>query len=271
MRDKKRFDTSHASLQTLYNAAGEREQNIIGKAISEARAKKGLSRDALCGHLALHGLKIQRTGLYRWEAGDSIPNAYQLLAVCQELEIRDLFGALTTLPAEPQELNEEGLRKLAEYKQDLIASGRYRPKESAPGIVYIEMPISTLSASAGTGEFLADENFEMVRVPSSSVPKAADFGIHVNGDSMEPIYQDGQLVWVEACSELREGDVGLFMYDGSGYIKVYHEQAPRNAAEFTDSSGVLHPQPVLISYNEQYAPKIVSPELGFSIVGRVLS
>ena len=88
---------------------------------------------------------------------------------------------------------------------------------------------------------------------------------------MEPIYQDGQLVWVEACNELRDGDVGLFMYDGSGYIKVYSEQTPLDPSAFTDSNGVLHPQPVLISYNEQYAPKIVSPELGFTIVGRVLS
>ena len=88
---------------------------------------------------------------------------------------------------------------------------------------------------------------------------------------MEPIYRDGQLVWIETCDVLREGEVGLFMYDGSGYVKVYGEQTPEDTDLFTDSSGVLHAQPVLISYNEQYAPKIISPELQFSIVGRVLS
>ena len=39
---------------------------------------------------------------------------------------------------------------------------------------------------------------------------------------------------------------------------------------YTDSFGVVRPQPVLISYNEDYPPKVVSPYAPFQIVGRVL-
>ena len=39
----------------------------------------------------------------------------------------------------------------------------------------------------------------------------------------------------------------------------------------TDSSGILHPQPVLVSCNGNYAPKPVPAESEFRIVGRVLN
>ena len=90
---------------------------------------------------------------------------------------------------------------------------------------------------------------------------------------MEPVYHDGQIVWVRSCDSLIPGEVGIMMYDGEGYLKVYNEQEPAEALQdaYTDSEGVLHMQPVLVSYNEKYAPKAVSPELKFSIVGRVLN
>ena len=132
------------------------------------------------------------------------------------------------------------------------------------------MPVSLLPASAGTGAFLEEENFEMVSFPASAVPQKADFGVRVSGDSMEPVYHDGQIVWVQQCASLSPGEVGLFLYDGDGYIKVYDEQEPEEQESFTDSQGVLHKQPVLISYNEKYEPKAVSPQLSFTIAGRIL-
>ena len=126
-------------------------------------------------------------------------------------------------------LNEEGRRKLNEYKDDLISSGKYEPaapraKKSA--IKYIYRPVSYLSASAGTGAFLDEGQFENMRFPESAVPAGADFALHVSGDSMEPVYHDGQIVWVQKCETLMPGDVGIFVYEGNGYIKAYDEQEP---------------------------------------------
>ena len=55
-------------------------------------------------------------------------------------------------------------------------------------------------------------------------------------------------------------------------LKRYGEQQPENDSvdAYTDSYGVIHMQPVLISYNRNYADKIVRPENQFEIVGRVL-
>ena len=53
---------------------------------------------------------------------------------------------------------------------------------------------------------------------------------------------------------------------------MYNEQIPDNNCKdaFTDSYGEVHAQPVLVSFNRKYAPKVVSPNVRFQIVGRVL-
>ncbi len=89
---------------------------------------------------------------------------------------------------------------------------------------------------------------------------------------MEPVYHDGQIVWVQPCDHLRVGEVGIFTYDGEGYIKVYGTQMPEaeQREAYTRSDGTLSPQPVLISYNAKYPPRVVLADMGFQIVGRVL-
>ena len=71
---------------------------------------------------------------------------------------------------------------------------------------------------------------------------------------------------------LSVGEVGVFIYDGQGYLKVYGEQTPDDEREdaFTDSYGYIHMQPVMISYNQAYSPIVAEPDVAFQIVGRVL-
>ena len=159
------------------------------------------------------------------------------------------------------------------YKVDLIAFGRYKPKSRSCRIIqFVEMPVSNLSVSAGTGAFLDEGSFEMVSFPVSSVPDGADFGVRVSGDSMEPVYHDGQIVWVKQCDRVNIGEVGIFIYDGEGYIKVYDEQEPDEDLReaFSDSYGNMYMQPVMISYNQKSVPRLISAQTGFQVVGRVL-
>ena len=113
----------------------------------------------------------------------------------------------------------------------------------------------------------------MIRFPKSTVPSGADFGVRVNGDSMEPVYHDGQIVWVEKTDTLQPGEVGVFLCNGEGYLKVYDQQEPseEELEEYLDSYGLLHPQIVLVSYNEKYEPKLIYSTDTFIITGRVLS
>lgn len=260
----------------FYNAEQERRENIIGQRIQEVRKAHGVSLEGLSYALRHYGIDMKQTGIGRWESGTVIPNAYQLMALSHIFQIEDPKTFFAETPTDADALNEEGLRKVREYKEDLIASGKYRPAPApAAGsnvLKFREMPMSLLPVSAGPGAFLDENNFELRRFPADEIPDGAEFAIRISGDSMEPVYSSGQIIWVQLCKQLRPGDVGIFEYDGNGYVKMYDEQYPEETFldEYTTSDGQVLPQPVLVSYNEEYAPRPVNPNASFCIVGRVL-
>ena len=258
----------------MYNIVNDKEKNGIGRRIAAARKRKRLSVQQLCDKLVNYGLEITRPAVGKWERGESVPNAYQLMAVSYALDVDDCLSYFSGIENKPALLNEQGLQKLEDYKSDLIATGKYRPFnviEKKHGI--IEMPVCRLRASAGTGSFLDEGGFDMVSVLETQVPPDTDFGIYISGDSMEPFYHDGNIAWVHECKELSFGDVGIFTYDGNGYIKKYEVCVPDEQfrEEYTDSEGVVHMQPVLCSFNDNYSPIAISPNAVFQIVGKVLN
>ena len=253
----------------MFDAESARRRNLLGLRIAAARRARRMTQGQLAAALAPFGVRVQTAAVSKWEKGDSVPGAYQLLALGHVLD----FSAWSDLSVPPEEpLNDDGLTLLSGFRAWLESQPRYRARLRRPAAL-VEMNVSLMPASAGFGEALDNNAFEKMSFPAASVPAGAAFAVRVNGDSMEPVLHDGQYAWVRECTRLNPGDVGLFVVDGDGYIKVYSEQEPvpdeRDA--FTDSAGVLHPQPVLLSCNEQYAPKVISAESGFRIVGRVLN
>ena len=107
-------------------------------------------------------------------------------------------------------------------------------------------------ASAGTGQYLNDVRVEQIELP---VDVDADFVIPIKGDSMEPDYHDGDLVFIQTSVELNNGVIGVFSYNGDGYIKqlvIDKEQA------------YLH------SLNPEYKDMPITPETDFRIIGEVV-
>ena len=269
--NKQQILTLHPTHGEKYNAANEQQENAVGQRLAWARNQAGISLAKFSNLLEEYGVSVGAAAIHKWELGKSVPSAYQLIAVAKALQMEDNLSQF--IWGSVPELNDEGLRKVAAYKADLIATGKYKPAQKVSNIIkFIEMPVSNLAVSAGTGEFLEEGNFEMVSFPEAMVPAGAEFGLRVSGDSMEPVYHDGQIVWVQQCESVPIGAVGIFIYDGEGYIKVYHEQYPDegNLEEFTDSYGEVHMQPLMVSYNQKYAPKAVSGNTRFQVVGCVL-
>mgnify|MGYP003306441136 FL=1 len=262
------FSTNNGS---SYNAETEKNENVIGERIAQALNDNGFSKKAFCEVLKAYGVDVSHSALGKWTNGQTVPNAYQLLAICHALDISEglpyFTGTFTPL------LNKAGQDKVRAYRDDLIATGKYKPQSKVTNLIrYIDMPVSNLCVSAGTGAFLDEGNFEMVSFPENEVPEGADFGVRVSGNSMEPVYHDGQIVWVHQCETIDVGQVGIFIYDGEGFLKRYGEQEPDEGAleAFTDSYGTVRMQPVMISYNKDYPDRVIRPESSFQVVGRVL-
>ena len=80
------------------------------------------------------------------------------------------------------------------------------------------------AAAAGYGNYLSDDdNYKMVSVPC--IPVGVEFGIRIQGDSMEPEISDGDIVFVKRQPSVDLGEIGIFIYDGDAYCKklVYRD------------------------------------------------
>ena len=111
-----------------------------------------------------------------------------------------------------------------------------------------------LAVSAGTGEPLGETYYtHKLEIPAQRVPENAHCCLRVNGDSMEPAYKDGDIVFVQrlADGDLREGEVGIFALNGEGYIKQLGRRE-------------------LISFNPKDPPIPVGPYDRLECQGRVL-
>lgn len=118
--------------------------------------------------------------------------------------------------------------------------------QAKTSLLFFEFP-----ASAGTGENLPEEEKRYIMMPKRLVPNYADCCIRVSGDSMEPDYRDGDIVFVQLIESVPVGSVGIFTLNGAGYIK----KLGRNQ---------------LISLNPSYAPISFGDGDSIRCVGRVL-
>ncbi len=87
-------------------------------------------------------------------------------------------------------------------------------------VPFIKIKHSFYKVSAGRGFDLGDEDeWEEIDIPDTPESRKADFALTIKGDSMEPAYSDGEIVLVKAQSAVDIGETGIFVVNGSGYIK----------------------------------------------------
>ena len=182
------------------------------------------------------------------------PSGTGKTTLCRVLDVDDIAGTFSGGDAGGllAGLNAEGRRRALEYIALLRESKRFAPAPEVPALR--SLPLYSLAVSAGTGQFLDGESYEMQPV-GPEVPEEANFGVRVAGDSMEPRFVHGQIVWVHRQETLRSGEIGVFLYNGAGYCKRL-ERAPGRVE--------------LVSLNARYAPIRVTAEDELRVFGRVV-
>ena len=176
----------------------------------QAAAALGVSASAYCGY----------------ETGKRQPDLDRLARLCLLFSVPadELLGLPAAPPVSPAE--EEHLARL----RSLDAHGRRmvrlvlaeecaRMAPAAGQGRLLPFRVSEQPAAAGMGAYLGPEAFRCVLVAEGRLPRGASFGVPVRGDSMEPAYHDRDVLVVsDALPE--PGDVGVFIMDGAGYVKV---------------------------------------------------
>lgn len=137
----------------------------------------------------------------------------------------------------------------------LEATGETMDVFLSGGSAYVQMPATGRPsvpllglAQAGSGGFFdsagfpAGQGWDEVPLPSS--PEDGSYALEVTGDSMLPLYRDGDIIVVSPTAQTRRGDrVVVRTKDGEVLVKILHRQTPKQVE--------LH------SLNESHAPRVI--------------
>lgn len=237
-------------------------KKYIGNQIKTFRKSAGFTQDELAKRL-----NTTKQTISRYEKGDRKANQDMLFELCDILgvSIDDFFPSQnetlqspTTSPIQTiyDELNHPRQVKVLNYAERQLKDQRNEEEtkgnEVSEAIQLYSYDYYDHPASAGTGQYLNDVRVERIELP---VDIDADFVIPIKGDSMEPDYHDGDLVFIQTSVDLNDGVIGVFNYNGDAYIKqlvIDKEQA------------YLH------SLNPAYKDMPITPETDFRIIGEVV-
>ena len=111
------------------------------------------------------------------------------------------------------------------------------------------------SVSAGTGLYLDDEQVETISFGTDMIPTGTDFCLKVNGDSMDPMFHDGDYVFIKRETDFRNGSIGVVIVNGDAYLKKIY---------ITDNSIKL------VSLNKKYKDITVTQDDNLKYVGTVV-
>jgi len=221
--------------------------------LAKLRKEAKLTQKEVAEYISGCGNEITLKAVSKWEQGAVLPDARQFLLLCRLYGVRDIlhtfFGEAVSDPFES--LNPSGRLFASEIIELVAASPKYHSGSRIGKIRQI--PLYELPVSAGTGQFLDGESYEMIEV-DDTVPEAATMAVRISGDSMSPRFVDGQTVFVEPATVLREGEIGIFILNGESFCKKL--------------GGGKKPR--LISLNPKYQPIDVHPYDTLHVVGKVV-
>lgn len=228
---------------------------MIGDKIKERRNELNLKQSELS---LMTGIKT--TTISNYENNVSTPNEQNLYKLMDALkcDANFLFEWEETEQLQPTYAERQQIKKyrsLDEYGKkavDGLLNTEYdRCTYHTTEQEIIHLPKSVLKASAGSGNWLDEQQLESVSVLDTPQSRKANLVIEVDGDSMSPMYESGDNVLVNTKSDVAVGDIGIFIVDNSGYIKKLG----------TDR---------LISVNPEYDDIFPAEYSDFRCVGKVL-
>lgn len=112
------------------------------------------------------------------------------------------------------ELTDERRQAVWDFAKEQLATQKTLQVKKTYAVVLADGVLS-----AGTGEFLDTNNERFaVRVPEP-VPSKYDYAFKINGHSMEPFYQDGQVIFLQQRESYRSGQIVAAIVNGSSFLK----------------------------------------------------
>lgn len=248
--------------------------------LKQLRKQSNMSQDSLAKALnEKYDMKISKSMISRWENGSTDPQMKYVRIIAHFFNLDP-----SELVSSPHSVVSERLQEYSVDKTDTISntiSLMQKLKSDRQLIVYdcakaqlseqnkpkikvrsIDDHRETISisvqgaVSAGTGEYIA-ANDPMEYEVKKPIPKY-DFAVIVNGDSMLPLLDDKQIIFVRKpidLNDVRANQIVIAEYEGNAYVKKL----------VINSNDVR-----LVSLNPEYDDIVIEDFENFVVVGVVI-
>ena len=148
-------------------------------------------------------------------------------------------------------LNEKGIGAAWRYvdyltKQQFFTETDIKPIPAQPRLIRLY----NVAVSAGLGSYLEGDGYDEI-TSDALIPEGTDYAVKVTGDSMEPVFFDGDVMFVREQPTLESGEIGIFNLNGEAYVKRLEGK-------------------MLVSLNAKYKPISVHEYDDLRVLGKVL-
>ena len=203
---------------------------VFARRVHEARKRAGLSQQALADRL-----HVSRNTVVNWESGRCLTDYKTAVALCEVLglSLNELsipapeagFEGSRSIPRDADDTASQfttGERRLLQLYRQLTDGGRRMAEESLKALLrqeeeglseppagkehvfrlFAEYPSA---AAAGSGGEFGDTRPKPIILQSNPRNRLANAVVRVSGDSMEPVYHDGDLLYFRYANTARTG------------------------------------------------------------------
>ena len=222
-------------------------KKYIGNQIKTFRKSAGFTQDELAKRL-----NTTKQTISRYEKGDRKANQDMLFELCDifGVSIDDFFPsqneALQSPTASPiqsiyDQLEPPGQRKVITYAEKLRDEQEERRKAKINEVsevisLYQVEVVSETAAACGFNYGFGYDDTDRETIEIDEQPPRHDIATKVSGDSMQPDYQDGDILYlVDKGLTTYNGDLAVIAYgDRSYFKKIYTENGRLRLVSFND-------------------------------------
>lgn len=205
----------------------------LGDRIRKLRESRNMTQTELSEIL---GMKTYTT-VSKWEKNENFPKGKDLKKLAEIFNVTSDYllglsdtklGKITTQNEHPEiltiynQLKEPKQEKVLDYATVLLNEQNNMKTstvlEKYKNDDYIIDYVEGLVA-AGHGTFQEDNLHMEVRLRANDVPNEYDTIAKVAGDSMEPLIEDNDLLFIKVTSQVDINSIGIFQVNGKNFVK----------------------------------------------------
>lgn len=203
---------------------------MIGKKIKELRKSHNLTLEELADILNKEypdTINFNKGKISKWENDREEPRLSSVKILADYFDVPlDYFNGIDIDQAEIltifNQLDEERQENVVDYATALLneqvsmntSTVLEKYKDDDYIIDYVEGLVA-----AGHGTFQEDNLHMEVKLRTEDVPESYDTIAKVAGDSMEPLIEDNDLLFIKVTSQVDINSIGIFQINGKNFVK----------------------------------------------------